>query len=207
METLDSLMQAQLDLGGVAFPEARDMHMEVIDTDGLVWMSIEVVTQSDFDNLTLDDSLRPVGGVGVGVAAMDAALFKHSPSTEGKPMRERIIDGHRFINVAIPGRPAPLSDGLFEIMVNKAHVLGYKAGRTLAILSLPEGDFVEVVGDADHDDQMVLPQGGSLGKIELKRPWIVDLPTPTKTIWQFGAKMRSFQGPVILPEGCFNANN
>ena len=207
METLDSLMQAQLNLGGVAIPGARDMHIEVIDTEGLVWMSVEVVTQSDFDNLTLDDSLRPVGGVGVGVAAMDAALFKHSPSAEGKPMRERIIDGRRFINVAIPGQPAPLSDGMFEIMVNKAHVLGYKAGRTLAILSLPEGDFVEVAGDADHDDQMVLPQGGSLRKIELKRPWIVDLPTPTKTIWQFGAKMRSFQGPVILPEGCLNANN
>ena len=207
METLDSLMQAQLNLGGVAIPGARDMHMEVIDTEGLVWMSVEVVTQNEFDNLNLDVSLRPVGGLGVGVAAMDAALFKHSPSAEGKPMRERIIDGHRFINVAIPGQPTPLSDGMLEIMVNKAHVLGYKAGRTLAILSLPEGDFVEVVGDADQDDQMVLPQGGSLRKIELKQPWIVDLPNPTKTIWQFGAQMRSFQGPVILPEGCLNANN
>ena len=62
METLDSLMQAQLPPGGVAIPGARDLHIEVIDTDGLVWMSVEVVTQTDFDNLTLDDTLRPVGG-------------------------------------------------------------------------------------------------------------------------------------------------
>lgn len=207
METLDSLMRAQLPPGGVAIPGARDMHIEVIDTDGLVWMSVEVATQRDFDNLTLDDTLRPVGGLGVGVAAMDAALFKHSPGVTDKPVRERIIDGHRFINVAIPGQPTPLSGGMLEIMVNKGHVLGYNAGRILAILSLPEGDFVEVVGNADRDDQLALPEGARLRKIELKQPWIVDLPTPTKTIWQFGAQMRSFQGPVKLPEGWQNTDN
>lgn len=206
METLDSLMRAQLPPGGVAIPGARDMHIEVIDTDGLVWMSVEVATQRDFDNLTLDDTLRPVGGLGVGVAAMDAALFKHSPNATEKPVRERIIDGHRFINVAIPGQPTPLPGGMIEIMVNKGHVLGFKAGRVLAVLSLPDGDFVEVVGNAGLDDQLALPEGASLRMIELKQPWIVDLPNPTKTIWQFGAQMRSFQGPVILPEDCLNTN-
>ena len=84
-------------------------------------------------------------------------------------------------------------------MVNKAHVLGYETGRTLAILRLPEGYFVEVVGNSDNDSEITLPEGGSLNQLVLKEPWVVPLPNPTTTIWSFGAQLRSFQGPVILP--------
>jgi hypothetical protein len=197
METLDSIMKNQLPAGGVIIPSGRNMHMEVIETQtGLVWMSVEPGTQQDFDSLELDDSLR---GVGLGAAVMDAALFQHSPSAEGEPVRERMIGGHRFINVAIPGQATPLSGGMIELMVNKAHVVGYAAGRTLVILSTPEGDFVEVVGDADLDHQLILPEGANLHTIVLKEPWVVPLPTPTKTLWRFGENLRSFQGPVTLP--------
>ena len=130
---------------------------------------------------------------------MDAALFQYSPNAEGEPVRERTIGGHRFINVAIPGDRSSLPGGLTQIMVNKAHVVGFEAGRTLTILSLPEGDFVEVVGSAENDDQLPLPQGGSLKSIELQEPWIVPLPTPTTTLWDFSWGLRSFQGPVTLP--------
>ncbi len=33
----------------------------------------------------------------------------------------------------------------------------------------------------------------------LQAPWLVLLPTPTGVFLHFGAYMRSFQGPVILP--------
>ena len=89
--------------------------------------------------------------------------------------------------------------GMLEMMVNKAHVLGYEAGRTLTVLSLPGGDFVEVVGDTAQDDQLPLPEAARLSTIELHEPWIVPLPTPTRTLWHFGDKLRSFQGPVTLP--------
>ena len=109
MKTLSSLMQEQVASGGVIIPGGRDLHMEVMDTrTGQVWMSFEAVTQQDFDSLELGDSLR---GVGVAAAVMDAAAFTHSPNGEGEPVRERIIGGHRFINVAVPGEAKPLPEG------------------------------------------------------------------------------------------------
>ena len=198
MTTLASLMQEQLPSGGVAVPGGRDFHMEVIDIQtGLVWMSLEVATPEDFENLALGDTLKPVG---LGAAAMDMALFKHSPDAQGQPMRQREIDGYRFINVAKSGESVKLPGGMIEIRVNKAHVLGYKAGRKLAVLSLPEGDFIEVVGDRSRDQQLPLPPEATLREIELQQPLIVTLPTPTKTLWHFAGGMRSFQGPVSLPE-------
>ena len=198
METLKSLMQQHLPPGGVVIPGGRDMDMEVIDTQrGLVWMSVEAVTRQDFDKLELDDSLRPMG---IAAACMDAALFRHSPNGEGEPVRERVISGHHFINVAAPGAAKPLPGGMIELMVDKAHVIGFDAGRRLVILSMPEGDFVELVGDADQDHELPLPQGASLRTIELHEPWVVPLPNPTRTLWRFGEKLRSFQGPVTLPE-------
>lgn len=199
METLDSLMQKQLPPVGVVIPGGRGMHMEVIDRQtGLVWMSVEVVTREDYENLELGDSLR---GVGIAAAAMDAALFRNSPDAEGEPVRERIIAGHRFINVAIPGQPVSVTGGMLEIMVNKAHVIGFAAGRSVTVLSTPGGDFVECVGDSGQDDQLTLPEGACLKKIALKEPWVAPLPNPTRTLWQFGDNLRSFQGPVQLPEG------
>lgn len=201
VKSLQTLMEEQLPEGGVAIPGGRDPHIEVIEVaTGRVWMSVEPATQQDYQALLeqLDESLR---GIGIGAAAMDAALFQYSPDGEGEPVRERMIGGRRFINVAIPGDRTPLPGGMMEIMVNKAHVLGYEAGRTLTILSLPEGDFVGVVGTVENDHLLTLPEGASLKQIELKQPWIVPLPTPTKTIWHFSAQMRSFQGPVTLPKG------
>jgi hypothetical protein len=200
MKSLQTLMQEQLKEGGVAIPGGRDPHMEVIEVaKGRVWMSLEPATLQDYDALLegLDESLH---GLGIAAAAMDTALFQYSPNGEGEPVRERTVGGRRFINVAIPGERSKMHGGMTKIMVNKAHVLGYDAGRTVTILSLPEGDFVGVVGTAENDHQITLPEGGSLRQLKLKQPWVVPLPTPTTTLWHFGSGMRSFQGPVTLPE-------
>jgi len=192
-------MQEQLPEGGIAVPYGRNSHMEVVEVaTGRVWMSLDPASQQDYDQLLeeLDDSWR---GVGVGDASMDAALFRHSPDGEGEPVRERDIGGRRFINVAIPGEPRVHTGGMMQIMVNKSHVVGYEVGRTLTIMSLPEGDFVEVVGNADHDKELPLPEGVCLRTIELQAPWVVPLPSPTTTFFHFGFGMRSFQGPVTLP--------
>ena len=199
MKSLQTLMQAQLPEGGVMVTGGRDQHIEVIEVaTGRVWMSVDPATQRDYENLLegLDESLH---GVGIGAAAMDAALFQYSPDGEGEPVRERTIGGRRYINVAIPGETNKLDGGMMELMVNKAHVLGFEAGRRVSILSLPEGDFVGVVGTAENDDQLKLPEGASLRQMELPEPWVVPLPNPTKTLWQFAPQMRSFQGPVDLP--------
>jgi len=192
-------MQEQLPEGGVAIPDGRNTHVELVEVaTGQVWMSVEPATNQDYDRLRagLDDSLR---GVGIGTASMDAALFRHSPDGEGQPVRERRIAGRRFINVALPGEPRIHAGGMMQIAVNKAHVLGFEAGRALTVMRLPGGDFVEVVGGSAHDDELPLPEGATLHKVVLRQPWVVVLPTPTIAFFCNCSGLRSFQGPVLLP--------
>ena len=177
MKTLQGMMQEQLPEGGVAIPDGRNTHVELVEVaTGQVWMSVEPATKQDYDSLRagLDDSLR---GVGIGTASMDAALFRHSPDGEGQPVRERRIAGRRFINVALPGEHRIHDGGMMQIAVNKAHVLGFEAGRALTVMRLPGGDFVEVVGGSAHDDELPLPEGATLHKVVLRQPWVVVLPT------------------------------
>jgi len=199
-KSLDDMMRESLQDGGYAVPGGRGLFMEVMDTaTGLVWMSAAPVQMAEFEALELEASMVKVG---IAPAAMDRAVFQHSPGAPGEPVLERIIDGRLYINVAAPVEQAPpaLPGGPVEISVNKAHVIGFEAGRSVAVLSLPEGDFVEVVADDSADESLVLPEGGVLKRIELSQPWVVSLPTPTRTFFWFDRGMRSFQGPVTLPE-------
>ena len=199
MTSLKNLMQEQLSEGAIAVPYGRNSYMEVVEVaTGRVWMSVEPANQQDYDLLLkeLDESLR---GVGVGDASMDAALFRYSPNGEGEPVQERNIAGRLFIQVAIPGKPIVHPGGMMQIRVNKSHVVGYEAGRILATMRLPEGDFVEVVGNSEHDEDLPLPDKARLHTVELQAPWIVALPSPTIAFFHFGSGMRSFQGPVTLP--------
>ena len=66
-------------------------------------------------------------------------------------------------------------------------------------MSLPEGDFVEVVGNAEHDEDLPLPDKGRLKTVELQAPRVVTLPSPTVAFFHFGSGMRGFQGRVTLP--------
>jgi hypothetical protein len=201
-ETLDSLMRANLNEGAFAVAgDGGDLFMEVMDTTtGLVWMTAAPVQTTDFDKLVLDETLVKVGCAS---ASMDRAGFQYSPGAPGQPVLERVIDGRLYINVAAPLEQTPPSQpgGPMEISVDKAHVIGFEVGRAIAILSLPEGDFVEVVGDASNDQALVLSEGASLKQVLLQQPWLVTLPTPTRTLFWFGQSMRSFQGPVTLPQG------
>jgi len=198
--SLEQLMRETVQQGGYAVQGGRDLFMEVMDTaTGLAWMSAAPVHMADFEALELDPSLVKVG---IARAPMDRAAFQYSPGAPDAPVLERYIDGRLYINVAAPleQTPSSLPGGPLEISVNKAHVIGFEAGRTVVVLSLPEGDFVEVVGDAAADASLALPQGGVLSRLELTRPWVVPLPTPTRAFFWFGESMRSFQGPVTLPE-------
>lgn len=185
--------------GGFVVSGGRGLFMEVMDsTSRTVWMSAAAVQPADFEKLELEP---PLVKTGIGSAAMDHAAFRHSPGTPDEPVRQRMIDGHLFINVATPGAAtqAVQPGGPMEIAVDKGHTLAFDAGRSLTLLKLPDGDFVEVVGDASGDASRVLPVGGTLKQIELTEPWVVPLPTPTRTFFWMGKSMRSFQGPVTVP--------
>jgi len=199
-KSLDGMMRESLQDGGYAVSGGRDLFMEVMDTTtGLVWMSAAPVQLADFEALELEASMVKVG---IARAPMDRAAFQYSPGAPEAPVLERVINDRLYINVAAPleQTPSALPGGPVEISVNKAHVIGFEAGRSVAVLSLPEGDFVEVVADDSADESLVLPEGGVLKRVELSQPWVVSLPTPTRTFFWFGQGMRSFQGPVTLPE-------
>ena len=196
---LDKLMHSALEEGGYLVGGERDLYMEVVDTTtGMMWMSSSPVSEADFAALELEPSLAKIG---MAPAAMDRALFNASPGAPGEPVRERIIDGRHYINVAsLLEQSAPAEDGAPMIaQVDKYHVIGFEAGRTLKVLSLPEGDFVEVVGKCSQDEGLVLPEGGQLRSITLQEPWVVHLATPTRAFFWMAGGMRSFQGPVSLP--------
>ena len=198
-ESLESLINGCLPAGGFQVGGGRGFFMEVQDTaTGRVWMSSSPVQLADFEALELDETLVKVG---IARAPMDRAAFCYSPGMPDEPVLERVINGRHYINVAIPEEviPAAQPGGAIEISVNKAHVIGFEAGRSVVVMSLPEGDFVEVVGDADADDSLLLPKGAALRQLDLASPWVVSLPTPTRTFFWFGENLRSFQGPVTLP--------
>jgi hypothetical protein len=192
-------MKEALGEGGFLVFGNRGVHMEISEAaNRTVWMSSSPVERSDFDGLELDESYAKSG---VGSASMNRAGFRHSPDRPDEPVREREISDHHFINVATPLEMKPPSEPGGPIIgyVNKAHVLGFETGRRLAILTTPEGDFVEVVGDTSDDATRVLPEGGELQEIVLAKPWVVALPSPTRVFFWWDGSIRSFQGPVTLP--------
>jgi hypothetical protein len=198
--SLEGLMQAALPEGGFFAPVSDNYYMEVTDRSaGLVWMSSMPVTAQQYEELEVE---APLTKTLFARGSMDAYSFLHSPGTPDEPMRHREVAGLRFINVAAMGKVTPPSDprGPLEAMVEKAHTLGFEAGRTLSILSLPDGDYVGTLGEPDADDNIVLPDGGALKKVSLTSPLIVELPNPTRCFfWGLsGGDLRSFQGPVTI---------
>jgi hypothetical protein len=199
LKSLEALMREALGEGGVLVSGVRGKHMEVAESaNRMVWMTRSPVEQSDFEALDLDASYVKTG---IGQSSMDRAGFRHSPGHPDEPVREREISGHHFINVALPLEMKPPTEpaGPITGFVDKAHVVGFDAGRKLAILTTPEGDFVEVVGDTSEDAGRVLPEGGELHEIVLHEPWVVVLPNPTRVFFWWHGSIRSFQGPVTLP--------
>ncbi len=128
MTSLQSLMKNQLPQGGIGMLYGRNSYMVVVEVaTGRVRMSLEPANQRDYNLLVadLDDSLH---GVGVGDAAMNAALFRYSPCGGGVSVQERDIAGTRFIHVAILGKPKVHPGGMMQSSANKSHVVGFGAG-------------------------------------------------------------------------------
>jgi len=201
-KSLDAMMRNAVDDGGYSVSAGRGLFMEVMEkATRRVWMSAAPVSLLDFERLELDESLVKVG---VAMAPMDRAAFQCSPGAPDEPVRERIINDRLYINVATPAPPhewltSAEEGGPVQITVTKAHIIGFEAGRSVVVMSVPEGDFVEVVGEPEGDEALVLPAGGVVRQVLLQQPWLIELPSPTQTFFWFGDSMRSFQGPVTVP--------
>lgn len=198
MASLEKLMEITLRYGGAQVSGgAQDVFMEVREVaNGKVWMCMHAVSQQDFKNLQPGDEFEPVL---VGTASMDAALFQYSPGATSSPVNFKTIDGYPFAHVATPldFQFPEQTDAPAEATVDKAHVIGFRAGRTISVMHLNGETFVEVVGDSSVDAQLVLPDGARLEESELSEAIVVSLPTPTRAFFWF-KEGRSFQGPVLL---------
>lgn len=177
------------------------LFMEVMDpTTQQVWMSAQPVTQAEFDKWTPPP---PFQKVGCASASMDRAAFRHDPADDSSHVQTKVIDGHDCIHVAIPGAPVPPTEmGMpLKIMVTKGHTLGFKAGRRVKFMNIGDHHFVETVGGSEVDAALKLPPGATFSELSLPSPWAVELPNPTTTyFWFSDLGMRSFQGPVTLPD-------
>lgn len=200
MNSLAELMHAKLGSNGFVIKGEKDLYAEIVDTaTGMVWMTTSPASQEELDGLQLPDGFVASG---VGMSAMDKAGFRHSPNAKNEAPKVQQIAGREFLNVATPEKVEPplQEGGPLRVIVNKAHVIGFKAGREICVMETAEGSFVELVGTPDNDASLVLPEEASLRKLKLDAPLVIGLPTPTVTyFWMRPSDLRSFQGPVNLP--------
>ena len=186
-------------------------HAEVIEVaTRRVWQSVEPISREAFEQLALPEGISPVGR---GAGVMDAHYFRQSPGAKGPgPVRDRVIDGRRFIHCANPpaaGAEQPIAGGPARLMVDKHHSLIFEAGSELTILRTDTGvDFIQVISASPEGggllqkgpvqtDGVTLPPGWHLRSEPAKARTVVDLPNPTEA-WFF-VDGSSFQGPITIP--------
>ena len=177
---------------------AGEFFMEILNpVDRNIWMLCEPASEDQFQALTPDQPfIKSVRGV----AAIDRAAFAHSPGTPGQ-FQSMDCDGHLFHQNASPGKmiPSDIAGGPTRIAVRKHHLIGFEAGRELVVMDYDGELFIEVIGTCDDDENLVLPKGASFRTITLAEPFVLMLPEPTTTFFWMGDNIRSFQGPVDLP--------
>ena len=199
--SLEDLMRAATPESGRRLRVERDLFMEIVDTQTQqVWGATAAIQPEDWTQLTPEP---PFVKASMGVVSPDATAFRNAPDASGTPLKEKTICGHQFLQIAIGGRPKPPSrpGEPMEIMVTKAHTVGFQSGRNVSIMTIGDERFVELIGTAENDQNLILPNGGTVTQISLEQPWVVELPSPTRCfIWNWGKNPRSFQGPVELPQ-------
>jgi hypothetical protein len=198
-ETLDARFEAAVKALGPTATTVRggagDLFMEIQNPETReTWMCCEPVTKERISRMK---PAAPFVKSGYGLASMDRAAFAHSPQN---PAEFTAMDcgGEPFRHVATPLDivPPAAEGGPMRVTVDKHHLLGFDAGRELAVLELDGKSFIEVIGSSEYDEELVLPDGAWLQRRPVAEPLVLMLPEPTTTFFWFGEEMRSFQGPV-----------
>ncbi len=204
MITATERMQAIADDGGVFVSAGLDsLLMEYADVPSMdTWMTVTSITQGDFQNLILPTGMRKTA---IATPSYDCCSFNWSSSSEDGTVATKTLAGFDWVNVAQPiSIDQPTQDGgPMRVFVNKKHTVGYEAGRSLTLLECSGETFIEVVGAGEDDETLVLPTGATLRTVALSKPLVIQLPFPTTTTYFWfhkGREIRSFQGPIDLPQ-------
>jgi hypothetical protein len=195
----ESIEGADADIGEDA--EAPRVGFEILHivgpTEIVVWLGLDV-TQADFDALELPSGWfanQPREGV------PDSARFFRSPDadTDGVFTDEQHFGFNWRHNATVVETNIALDeDGLLSgTRVAKYHELTYVAGRTVPVLTSPEGDrYILVSRDANRTSEIpTIPMPWVLTEVSLDEDLTTMLPNPTLNIRC--DNQDSFQGPVL----------
>jgi len=171
------------------------LHFQAQD-ELIVWISTEP-TQEAFDAIEVDPGWiknQPREG------EPDDGYFTRSPdATEDGPMITAELHGYTWQHNAtvVAFNQAVDSEGLLVLnMVEKFHHVGWDAGRTLVVLTSPEGEhFVRISRDANRTEEThALPSGWTLTETVTSDELWIELPNPTYNYRALNED--SYQGPV-----------
>ena len=144
-----------------------------------------------------------------GRAAHDAAYFRRSPEgTEDSPLPTMEVDNFTFSKVARAGKVDMkyMKQGfrnLFLLTVYKYHIVLFKSGRTIDILTMEDGkDYVPNMAVSDKgignlvEKEQMIPSDWSVRRITLKEDLILEIPNPARAC--FFKNGYGFHGPVEI---------
>lgn len=172
------------------------LRMEIIDSDGRVWLCHEPVTKERARGLMLPDGASLAL---VGEAIADAAYFSRSPDAEiDGPLDTMEIDGLRFSFVARPAGQHRV-EGATVLSVDKHHTMLYAAGRTIEVLDFGDGLFAPPAWSGlDREPSELANQGWVRRKVELTKDLIAVIPSPADVVsFDDGS---GFHGPIPISQ-------
>ncbi|MEL6192826.1 MAG: haloalkane dehalogenase, partial [Bacteroidota bacterium] len=172
---------------------------EIVSLNEIVtWVNIEDMTEEEFDSLELPSGWSkntPRDG------ASDVARFTRSPNAEADgEFRDEMLFGHMWrhnATVVQTGVELPEAEGLLTgTLVAKFHEVTFYAGRTLAILTSPEGkEHIIVAQDPIlKNDPPTIPSSWTLSEKVLTEDLTILLPNPTLNIRT--DNLDTYQGPI-----------
>ncbi len=170
------------------------------NSTGEVWLCQRPFTKEAFAKLQLPTGFSRTG---IGRAAHDAAYFRRSPGAKvDGPLDTLEIEGWIFSRVAKPGMLEPGFVDAIVLLVDKYHIVQFKAGRTIEILTMEDGqDYVPNVTELSgmfHKPmkERLLPKGWTIRNETLHQDLIVEIPCPARVC--FFKSGHGFHGPVVI---------
>ena len=173
----------------------RQAHMEVMNpATGDVWLLQDPISIEEFTSLRVEP---PWVKVGFTTASMDSAGFRRSPGADADgPVETREIGGRRFARVAKVRKFGGFAAGAVptRIEVEKHHLVGFDAGRTITVARLPDGQFYVEQTECMPGKSFEPPADWQMFTLRLTEPWSLQIACPVSVY--FFRSLRSFQGPV-----------
>jgi len=170
--------------------------MEIIDSDGRVWLCQDPVTKEQARNLALPEGASHALFV---APVADAAFFRRSPDADADgPLDAMELDGLRFSFVARQAGRRQV-EGATILSIDKHHSLLYAAGRTIELLDFGDGTFASPAWSRpDHEIGKPAVPGWTRRDVELTDDLIVIIPNPADVV--IFADGFGFHGPLALSQ-------